>query len=89
MTQTWKAKEQERENQFNVSLRSLETLESKLRQNALDLHRREERIIQLEEELKHKISEVSRQLAGKEEEVLNIKKRFKEEKVQNETLVKR
>lgn len=89
VTQTWKAKEQERENQFNVSLKSLENLESKLRQNSLDLHRREERIIQLEEELKHKISEVSRQLAGKEEEVLNVKKRFKEEKVQNESLMKR
>ena len=36
--------------------------------------------MQLEEELRHKITEVSRQLAGKEEEVLNVKKRFKEEK---------
>jgi hypothetical protein len=34
----------------------------------------------LEEELKHKITEVSRQLANKENEVMNIKKRFKEEK---------
>jgi hypothetical protein len=34
----------------------------------------------LEEELRHKITEVSRQLATKEEEVINIKKRFKEEK---------
>ena len=36
--------------------------------------------MQLEEELRHKITEVSRQLASKEEEVLNVKKRFKEEK---------
>ena len=37
--------------------------------------------MQLEEELKHKITEVSRQLTVKEEEIMNVKKRFKEEKV--------
>jgi chromosome segregation ATPase len=36
--------------------------------------------VQLEEELKHKIAEVSRQLTMKEEEVMNVKKRFKEER---------
>jgi hypothetical protein len=30
--------------------------------------------------LKHKIAEVSRQLTVKEEEVVNVKKRFKEER---------
>ena len=73
-------KESNREETFNDSLRNLETLDGKVRQKALDLQRREERIVQLEEELRHKITEVSRQLAGKEEEVLNVKKRFKEEK---------
>lgn len=67
----------------------MEGLETKMRQKALDLQRREERIIQLEEELKHKITEVSRQLANKEEEVLMIKKKFKEEKNQLETDKKR
>jgi centrosomal protein CEP120 len=60
LTTTWKGKEQQRESTFSDSLRSLEQLENKLRQNALDLQKREERIIQLEEELKHKITEVSR-----------------------------
>ena len=60
LTATWKGKEQERESTFSDSLRSLEQLENKVRQNALDLQKREERIIQLEEELKHKITEVSR-----------------------------
>lgn len=55
-------------------------LESKVRQKALDLQRREEKIIQLEEELKHKIGEVGRQLTLKEEEIMNVKKRFKEER---------
>lgn len=45
--------------------------------------------MQLEEELKHKINEVSRQLASKEEEVISVKKRFKEEKNQLETEKKR
>jgi len=58
----------------------MDQLDAKLRQKAMELQKREERIIQLEEELKHKITEVSRQLAGKEEEVINTKKRFKEEK---------
>lgn len=51
-----------------------------MRGKAVDLQRREERIVQLEEELKQKISEVSRQLTVKEEEVVNVKKRFKEER---------
>ena len=89
ITADWKNKEYEREQQFNEALRGVEGLEGKLRQQALDLQRREERIIQLEEELKSKISEVSRQLANKEEEVMNVKKRFKEEKAQLETANKR
>lgn len=36
--------------------------------------------MQLEEELKQKIAEVSRQLTLKEEEIMNVKKRFKEER---------
>ncbi len=55
-------------------------LEQKVRGKAVECQRREERIVQLEEELKHKISEVGRQLTVKEEEVLNVKKRFKEER---------
>ena len=63
------------------SMSKVAQLEQKMRGKAVDLQRREERIIQLEEELKHKISEVSRQLTVKEEEVVNIKKRFKEERL--------
>ena len=44
------------------------------------MQRREEKIIQLEDELKHKIAETSRSLILKEEEVMNVKKRFKEER---------
>ena len=46
-----------------------------------ELQKRENKIIQTEEELKSKIQEVGRQLGVKEEEIINIKKRFKEEKL--------
>ena len=59
---------------------AITSLESKVRSKAIDLQKREERIVQLEEELKTKISEVSRQLTLKEEEIMNVKKRFKEER---------
>lgn len=62
------------------SMNKVAQLEQKVRGKAIDLQRREERIVQLEEELKHKIAEVSRQLTVKEEEVVNVKKRFKEER---------
>ena len=59
---------------------SVAALETKVRGKALELQKREERIVQLEEELKSKIAEVGRQLTLKEEDILNIKKRFKEER---------
>ena len=81
MTADWKNKEALREQTFNESLTKVAQTENKMRNKALDLQRREERIIQLEEELKHKIQEVSRQLATKEEEIVTIKKKFKEERM--------
>ena len=80
VTAQWKAKEAERERLFMDSMNRVAQVETKIRGKAIDLQRREERIVQLEEELKHKISEVSRQLTVKEEEVVNVKKRFKEER---------
>ena len=60
VTRDWKMREAEREQLFNESVQKVTSLESKVRQKATDLQRREERIIQLEEELKSKIMEVSR-----------------------------
>ena len=45
ITFSWKTKEQERELTFNDSMKHMESLDGKLRQKALDLQRREERII--------------------------------------------
>ena len=52
-----------------------------MRTKMQELQKRENKIIQTEEELKSKIQEVGRQLGVKEEEIINIKKRFKEEKL--------
>ena len=60
ITLTWKTKETDRERQFVDAMNRAGQLEVKVRNKALDLQRREERIVQLEEELKQKITEVSR-----------------------------
>jgi chromosome segregation ATPase len=52
-----------------------------LKSKVQEMQKRETKIVNLEEELKSKIHEVSRKLAEKEEEIINIKKRFKEEKM--------
>lgn len=55
VTSEWRHKEADREQTFQESLAKCTSVEGKLRTKAADLQRREERIIQLEEELKHKI----------------------------------
>jgi hypothetical protein len=42
------------------SMNKVAQIEQKVRGKAVEMQRREERIVQLEEELKHKIAEVSR-----------------------------
>jgi len=51
----WRTKDAQREQLFNESVTKVNSLENKVRVKATDLQRREERIIQLEEELKSKI----------------------------------
>ena len=67
----------------------LAALENRLRTKNSELQRREERIVTLEDELKGKVAEVSKQLTNKEEEIMSVKKRFKEEKVVLESDKKR
>lgn len=45
VTRDWKMREAEREQLFNESVQKVTSLESKVRQKATDLQRREERII--------------------------------------------
>lgn len=80
VTKDWRLKEQVRDDELNSKIGQLDTLEKKLRAKAQEMQKRESKITQLEDELKFKIQEASRQLAVKEDEIVNIKKRFKEER---------
>lgn len=60
ITVEWKLKESTRDQVFNEQVTKVNGLENKIRVKATDLQRREERIIQLEEELKSKIQDVAK-----------------------------
>lgn len=81
ITKDWKTKEDKRDAQLVTKISAVEALEKKMRTKMQELQKRENKIIQTEEELKSKIQEVGRQLGVKEEEIINIKKRFKDEKL--------
>lgn len=72
----WAAREQDREKLFSKSVAELGQLESKLRSKMLELQKREQKIASLDEELKQKLNETSRQVALKEEEIQALKARF-------------
>ena len=84
VTGEWKRKEADRERSFQDTLSKIAASDSRLRQKATELQKREDRIVQLEEELKFKIQETARQLTQKEEEIMQIKVKFKDERTQLE-----
>jgi hypothetical protein len=77
----YQQKEESREKEFKVKINELNILQTRLKKKAMELEAREGKINLMEEELKIKINEVARQLANKEEEIVYIKKKFKEEKL--------
>lgn len=79
----WQERENARERQFQSTISSLAQLESKLRSKALDLQKREQKILALEDELRQKLNDTARQLAIKEEEVSAAKTRLQELKLAN------
>lgn len=52
ITRSWRQQEADREKTFSDALVKVSQMETKLRQKASDLQRREERLVALEEELK-------------------------------------
>lgn len=82
LEQDWKAKEIDRERNFQEHENKLIGLQTKLKNKTNELSKREQRIIQLEEELKQKIQETSRQLANKDEEVNRFAEKISEEKIE-------
>lgn len=55
VTSDWKLKETQRDQQFQDSLTKVSGVESRMRAKGIELQKREDRIVQLEEELKHKL----------------------------------
>ena len=72
--------EDQRNKEFKDKITQIDTLKHKLSKMASELEKRENQIKLCEEELKMKINEVSRQLINKDDEIIYIKNRFKEEK---------
>ena len=89
VTSDWRTKEQSRDQQFNEQCGKVSALESRLLQKSSELQRREEKIVHLEDELKHKIQAAAKQLQQKEDEICALKQKFKDERVQLEHEKKR
>ncbi len=80
LNEEWKHKENEREKQWKKTEASIYQIEGKLRGKAVDLQKREQKLVLLEEELKHKLNETGKIMSNKDEEINELKKRSKEEK---------
>ena len=74
-------REDKREKEFKSSLTELQALVNKTKKKAIELEARENKIILIEEEIKLKLNEISKQITNKNEEVQLTTKKFKDEKV--------
>lgn len=81
MNEEWRKKEIEREKQWKKTEASILQIETKIKNKANELQKREQKIILLEEELKYKINETVKSLTEKDTEILDLKKKYKEEKI--------
>ena len=80
IAEEWKQKDTKRENEFRERIEAVRGTETKLRSKNKDLLKREQQIVKLEDELKGKIMEITKRLADKEEEIISVKTKCKEEK---------
>lgn len=80
MSEEWRQKEVEREKQWKRLEASLNQIEGKLKGKAAELQKREQKIVLLEEELKHKMNETVKIITGKDEEIMELKRKAKEDK---------
>ena len=81
VTKEWKTKEEKRDAELQAKGTQVDTLIKNLRVKTKQLQTRESRIVQIEDELKAKLNESSRQLGVKEEEIIDLKRKFKEERM--------
>jgi len=84
ITTEWKNKEVEREKQMQAILNGFKLKEENIKKKANELKSREGKIKGIEEELRGKIQDVTKQLTNKEEEIIFIKNKFRNEKLELE-----
>jgi centrosomal protein CEP120 len=80
LNEDWKRKESEREKQWKRTEVSINQIEAKLKGKASDLQKREQKLVLLEEELKHKMNETIKIITNKDDEILELKRKSKEER---------
>ncbi len=76
----WRAGEEARAKEFEAIMAALHGTEGHLRLQGRELQKREQKVATVEEEMKQKILEVTKQLASKEEEIIAVKTKCKDEK---------
>ena len=81
LNEDWKHKELEREKQWKRTETSIYQIEGKLKNKSLDLQKREQKLVLLEEELKHKLNETAKILSSKDDEIGELKKRNKDDRM--------
>lgn len=74
-------KEDKREKEFKQSLNELQIFINKTKKKAHELENRENKISLIEEEIKLKLNEMSRQITSKNDEIMVIQKKSKDEKL--------
>jgi hypothetical protein len=84
LSEEYSKREDEREKELKMKLNELNVLQTRAKKRINEVEEREKRVTLMEEELKLKITEVARQLANKEEEIVYIKNRFRDERKQLE-----
>jgi hypothetical protein len=80
LSEDYKLKEEEHEKEIKSKINELNTLQTRVKKKASELEGRESKLMLMEGELKSKINEVARQLTNKDEEIIYLQKRFKENK---------
>lgn len=88
LSEDWKKKEFEKDKMFKNHESSLISIESRLKTKALELQKREARIVLLENEFKVKIEETSREIMKKNDEIKSIKNEHVDISKRHSNLVK-
>ena len=80
LSEEWKKKEYEKEKVFKKTESSITLISKTMKEKATELQKREQKIVLLEEELKSRINETSRQISNKEDEINQLKRKLKDER---------